>query len=88
MTLESVQQWLLDFRLQRTEIVALSSVKSLMNPERASIGEALRANGQRLWRLTSGLALRTAIREGRRGECKSGVCSMWRDPERFAAEPA
>jgi MoaA/NifB/PqqE/SkfB family radical SAM enzyme len=26
-------------------------------------------------------ALRTAIREGRRAECKTCVCSMWRDPK-------
>jgi len=26
-------------------------------------------------------ALRTAIRSGKRGECKTCVCSMWRDPE-------
>jgi hypothetical protein len=25
-------------------------------------------------------ALRTAIRDGRRAECKTCVCSMWRDP--------
>ncbi|MDP9010241.1 MAG: radical SAM protein [Pseudomonadota bacterium] len=28
-------------------------------------------------------ALRSAIRAGERAECKTCVCSMWRDPERF-----
>jgi len=28
-------------------------------------------------------ALRTAIRDGRRAECKTCVCSMWRDPSTF-----
>jgi hypothetical protein len=32
-------------------------------------------------------ALRTAIRDGRRAECRTCVCSMWRDPAAFA-EPA
>jgi MoaA/NifB/PqqE/SkfB family radical SAM enzyme len=30
-------------------------------------------------------ALRTAIRDGRRAECKTCVCSMWRDPSTFGA---
>jgi len=29
--------------------------------------------------------LRAAIRDGRRAECKSCVCSMWRDPDRFGS---
>lgn len=57
MTFESVQQLLPDLRLLRTEIVALSGGEPLMNPEWASIGEALRANGQKVWLLTSGLSL-------------------------------
>ena len=34
-------------------------------------------------------ALRTAIRDGRRAECKTCVCSMWRDPDvvRLSAPP-
>jgi MoaA/NifB/PqqE/SkfB family radical SAM enzyme len=31
-------------------------------------------------------ALRSSIRAGARAECKTCVCSMWRDPQRFAAE--
>ncbi len=31
-------------------------------------------------------ALRTAIRGGARAECKTCVCSMWRDPHRLASE--
>ncbi|HME39140.1 MAG TPA: radical SAM/SPASM domain-containing protein [Steroidobacteraceae bacterium] len=31
-------------------------------------------------------ALRTAIRDGRRAECKTCVCSMWRDPRSFDTE--
>jgi MoaA/NifB/PqqE/SkfB family radical SAM enzyme len=30
-------------------------------------------------------ALRTAIRDGGRAECRTCVCSMWRDPDRFAS---
>jgi hypothetical protein len=30
-------------------------------------------------------ALRTAIRDGRRAECKTCVCSMWRDTSTFGA---
>jgi Fe-coproporphyrin III synthase len=32
-------------------------------------------------------ALRAAIRAGKRHECKKCVCSMWRDPATFAAQP-
>jgi hypothetical protein len=31
-------------------------------------------------------ALRAAIRAGARAECKTCVCSMWRDPQRFGSE--
>jgi Fe-coproporphyrin III synthase len=31
-------------------------------------------------------ALRGAIRAGARSECKTCVCSMWRDPQRFASD--
>jgi Fe-coproporphyrin III synthase len=37
-------------------------------------------NGERM------RALRTSIRAGERAECKTCVCSMWRDPHRFALE--
>ena len=33
-------------------------------------------------------ALRTSIRAGEREECKTCVCSMWRDPQRFGSEAA
>jgi hypothetical protein len=29
-------------------------------------------------------ALRTAIRDGRRAECKTCVCSMWREPGKLS----
>ena len=32
------------------------------------------------------MALRTSIRGGARAECKTCVCSMWRDPQRLASE--
>jgi hypothetical protein len=33
---------------------------------------------------SSGMSgLRTAIRDGRRAECKTCVCSMWREPSQF-----
>lgn len=37
-------------------------------------------NGQRM------MALRSSIRAGARAECKTCVCSMWRDPHQFASE--
>jgi Fe-coproporphyrin III synthase len=37
-------------------------------------------NGERM------RGLRSSIRTGARPECKTCVCSMWRDPQRFAAE--
>jgi Fe-coproporphyrin III synthase len=37
-------------------------------------------NGQRM------RALRSSIRAGARAECKTCVCSMWRDPQRFGSE--
>jgi MoaA/NifB/PqqE/SkfB family radical SAM enzyme len=39
-------------------------------------------NGERM------RALRASIRAGARAECKTCVCSMWRDPQRFASEAA
>jgi MoaA/NifB/PqqE/SkfB family radical SAM enzyme len=37
-------------------------------------------NGERM------RALRSSIRAGARAECKTCVCSMWRDPQRFGSE--
>jgi radical SAM protein with 4Fe4S-binding SPASM domain len=42
---------------------------------RSGLGDVL--NSQAMIRL------RTAIRAGERGECKTCVCSMWRDPDAF-----
>jgi radical SAM protein with 4Fe4S-binding SPASM domain len=37
-------------------------------------------NGERM------RALRSSIREGERAECRTCVCYMWRDPQRFGSE--
>jgi len=51
-------------------------------PDGADDAEALAGalNGERM------MALRSSIRDGARAECKTCVCSMWRDPHRFASE--
>jgi MoaA/NifB/PqqE/SkfB family radical SAM enzyme len=55
-------------------------------------GAALRGDGTSHDDFSSALnsermnALRAAIRAGARAECKTCVCSMWRDPQRFGSE--
>jgi Fe-coproporphyrin III synthase len=57
MDLAAVTRLLPSFAQLRTEVVLLSGGEPLLNPEWAPIAELLRANGQKVWLLTSGLAL-------------------------------
>lgn len=57
MTLESVARLLPSFERLETQTVLLSGGEPLLNPEWASIARLLRANGLKLWLLTSGLSL-------------------------------
>jgi len=63
MTLESVQALLPDLGQLRTDIVVLSGGEPLLNPDWATIGQALRNNGQKVWLLTSGLSLAKHARQ-------------------------
>jgi Fe-coproporphyrin III synthase len=56
-SLESVKRLLPSLTQLRTQVVVLSGGEPLLNPEWAPIAELLRANGQKVWLLTSGLAL-------------------------------
>jgi MoaA/NifB/PqqE/SkfB family radical SAM enzyme len=57
MTLAAVSRLLPSFAELRTQIVLLSGGEPLLNPEWAAIAQTLRANGLKVWLLTSGLAL-------------------------------
>jgi Fe-coproporphyrin III synthase len=57
MNLESVRRLLPSLAELGTEIVLLSGGEPLLNPEWVAISETLRANGLKLWLLTSGLSL-------------------------------
>jgi MoaA/NifB/PqqE/SkfB family radical SAM enzyme len=56
-TLGSVLGMLPALNELQTQVVLLSGGEPLLNPEWPAIAEALRANGQRVWLLTSGLSL-------------------------------
>lgn len=57
MNLESVRRLLPSLAELHTEVVLLSGGEPLLNPEWADIAQLLRANGLKLWLLTSGLSL-------------------------------
>lgn len=57
MTLETVGRLLPDLTRLGTQVVLLSGGEPLLNPEWAPIAQLLRANGQDVWLLTSGLSL-------------------------------
>jgi MoaA/NifB/PqqE/SkfB family radical SAM enzyme len=57
MSMELVNSLLPDLRELQTELVLLSGGEPLLHPEWESIAESLRANGQKIWLLTSGLSL-------------------------------
>jgi Fe-coproporphyrin III synthase len=57
-TLESVTRLLPSLTRLQTQIVLLSGGEPLLNPAWPDIAQALRANGHKLWLLTSGLSLR------------------------------
>ncbi len=56
-TLESVERLLPSLAQLHTQVVLLSGGEPLLNPEWGPIAERLRANGQKVWLLTSGLSL-------------------------------
>jgi MoaA/NifB/PqqE/SkfB family radical SAM enzyme len=49
----------------------------------ANAAENAGADLRRVLNASGMTALRSAIRSGKRAECKTCVCSMWRDPEHF-----
>jgi MoaA/NifB/PqqE/SkfB family radical SAM enzyme len=55
--LQAIQRLLPDLARLQTEVVLFSGGEPLLNPDWARIGELLRAQGLRLWLLTSGLSL-------------------------------
>jgi MoaA/NifB/PqqE/SkfB family radical SAM enzyme len=57
MTLERVTRLLPSLRELETRVALLSGGEPLLNPEWAEMAQQLRDNGQRVWLLTSGLAL-------------------------------
>jgi MoaA/NifB/PqqE/SkfB family radical SAM enzyme len=57
MTVERLQSLLPSLRRLQTRVALLSGGEPLLNPEWAEISHLLRDNGQKLWLLTSGLAL-------------------------------
>jgi Fe-coproporphyrin III synthase len=57
LTLASVSRLLQGLRELQTQVVLLSGGEPLLNPEWPEIAQALRANGQQVWLLTSGLSL-------------------------------
>jgi MoaA/NifB/PqqE/SkfB family radical SAM enzyme len=57
MTLETVSRWLPGFAALGTRVVLISGGEPLLNPEWPQIAALLRAQGLKLWLLTSGLSL-------------------------------
>jgi Fe-coproporphyrin III synthase len=57
MNLEAVRRLLPSLVRLQTQVVLISGGEPLLNPEWADIAQLLRANGQKLWLLTSGLSL-------------------------------
>jgi MoaA/NifB/PqqE/SkfB family radical SAM enzyme len=57
MTLETVARWLPGFAELGTQVVLISGGEPLLNPDWPGIAALLRAQGLRLWLLTSGLSL-------------------------------
>src|SRR5579872_4263008 len=55
--LETAQRLVPSLLQLQTKVVLLSGGEPLLNPQWASIAELLRANGLRIWLLTSGLSL-------------------------------
>jgi MoaA/NifB/PqqE/SkfB family radical SAM enzyme len=62
MNLQSVKQLVPDLAQLRTEVVLISGGEPLLNPEWVEIAQLLRANGLKLWLLTSGLSLAKHVR--------------------------
>jgi MoaA/NifB/PqqE/SkfB family radical SAM enzyme len=57
MRLESVRRLLPDLARLQTQVALISGGEPLLNPDWESIAQLLRANGLKLWLLTSGLSL-------------------------------
>jgi MoaA/NifB/PqqE/SkfB family radical SAM enzyme len=57
MNLDAVRRLLPSFAQLHTQLVLISGGEPLLNPEWAAIAQLLRANGLKVWLLTSGLAL-------------------------------
>ncbi|HEY5101565.1 MAG TPA: radical SAM protein [Steroidobacteraceae bacterium] len=57
MNLESVRRLLPSFARLETKVILISGGEPLLNPAWSDIAELLRASGQKLWLLTSGLSL-------------------------------
>ena len=57
LSLDAVAKLLPDLARLRTEVVQVSGGEPLLNPQWAAIAQLLRAQGLRLWLLTSGLSL-------------------------------
>ena len=63
MSVEAVAAVLPDLKKLGTRVVLFSGGEPLLNPQWAEIAALLRANGQRLWLLTAGLALAKHARQ-------------------------
>ena len=63
MSLDDVTRMLPDLKKLGTRVVLVSGGEPLLNPQWAEIAGLLRANGQRLWLLTAGLALAKHARQ-------------------------
>ena len=84
-TLESVERLVPSLAQLRTQVVLLSGGEPLLNPEWAPIAELLRANGQKVWLLTSGLALTKHARRAAGLFDAITVSLDGTDPETYAA---
>jgi MoaA/NifB/PqqE/SkfB family radical SAM enzyme len=84
-SLESVKRLLPSLAQLRTQVVLLSGGEPLLNPEWASIAELLRANGQKVWLLSSGLSLAKHARRAAKLFDAITVSLDGTDPETYAA---
>jgi len=85
MRLEAVQRLLPDLARLHAEVALISGGEPLLNPDWAAIAELLRAQGLKLWLLTSGVSLAKHARRAARLFDAITVSLDGTDPQTYAA---
>jgi Fe-coproporphyrin III synthase len=85
MNLEAVTRLLPSLKQLRTQVVLLSGGEPLLHPEWTTMAEMLRANGLKVWLLTSGLSLAKHARRAAQLFHSITVSLDGTDPQTYAA---